>query len=247
MALLVLIASTAARAEVDPFDTPHGTNARGSKLFDEGRELLRAGNVETACTRFAESFAIEQALGTQLNLANCREQQGKLVVAWELYGDATQRATSQGDTLRAKFAQERATALAARIAVVELHLATPIANGTTVTVDGEVQPTQQRVEIRVDPREVTLAATGPTGVMSSLRLTPRAGTRTIVDVPRLHERPRKVSVGRLLLAGAFIGLGAFTAASDHEILGGLTIGTGVLIAISGPTRRGPVQFPMRVR
>src|ERR1041385_8032812 len=99
-------------AAVDPFDVPHGSNQRGSQLFDEGRALFKAGKLDDACTRFDESWRIERALGTQLNLASCRERQGKLVEAFELFEGAADAAKAQHDDMRAKFAAERAHKLA---------------------------------------------------------------------------------------------------------------------------------------
>src|SRR5215813_11599595 len=97
-------------ALADPADATEAGAA-----FQRGRDLAKAGRFDEACVEFGKSYRLEPALGTAVNLADCLERQGQFQRAWQLY-DLVAR--SQGGPSRARFARERADALAARLATV---------------------------------------------------------------------------------------------------------------------------------
>jgi hypothetical protein len=224
---------------LDPFDAAHGSNARGSELFDKGRALLKDGKLDEACVQFDESWRIERALGTQLNLANCREHEGKLVEAFELFKGAADAATAQHDDMRRDFALGRAAKLERQLALITIELATPVVKGTIVTIDGEVVTTQPHIEKRVDPRKLVVAATGPTGVLSSAELNLSHGGSAIVFVPTLEERPRHIKKTRLIAGAAIVALGVGTCFLNPW-LGSIPIGIGVFTMLTTETTRGSV-------
>src|ERR1019366_2385006 len=53
-----------------------------TQLFEEGRALLRQGNVAAACPKLEESERIDPGGGTLLNVALCPEQLGRKATAW---------------------------------------------------------------------------------------------------------------------------------------------------------------------
>ena len=55
----------------------------GEALFREGRRLLKAGDLEGACTKLEESQRLDPAPGTLANLADCQEKLGRSASAWE--------------------------------------------------------------------------------------------------------------------------------------------------------------------
>ena len=65
------------------YSTAHAGNA--SQLFDEAQSLKKAGKIDEACSRFASSWEQEKAIGTQLNLADCKEREGRLLEAWQMF------------------------------------------------------------------------------------------------------------------------------------------------------------------
>ena len=83
---ICLLVLAAAHASADP---------AGEQLFRDGRALLKAGKVDEACEKFQESRDVEAKFGTVLNLADCRERQGKFATAWELFLEAKALATTQ--------------------------------------------------------------------------------------------------------------------------------------------------------
>lgn len=90
-----------------------GDEARAAEIFQHGRELAKAGQLDEACALFDQSYALDPALGTALNLADCLEQQGHLRRAWALF-DAVAR-SSPSVASRAKLARQRADALLPRL------------------------------------------------------------------------------------------------------------------------------------
>src|SRR5215510_1078383 len=127
----VLTAARAAAAE--PADT-----SEASASFQRGRDLAKLGRFDEACVEFENSYQLDPALGTAVNLADCLERQGKLSRAWELF-DMVAR-SSQGVQSRARLARHRADVLDARFARVIITVHEPSAPGLALRI-GERQVT----------------------------------------------------------------------------------------------------------
>src|SRR3989442_15930933 len=54
-------------------------------LFRAGRAASKRGDTKVACERFSESYRLDAAVGTLLNLAACEEALHRLVDAWKSY------------------------------------------------------------------------------------------------------------------------------------------------------------------
>jgi hypothetical protein len=59
--------------------------ATADALFRAGREAADRGDSGNACPRFEESYRLDPAVGTLLNLAECEVALGRLADAWEHY------------------------------------------------------------------------------------------------------------------------------------------------------------------
>jgi hypothetical protein len=134
-----------------------------SALFLRGRELAKDGRFDEACAVFDRSYQLDPAPGTGLNLADCLERRGQLGRAWQLFDRVARSA--QGAPSRARFARQRADALAVRLAQVTVKLAEPRAAGLVVQL-GEIAlspalAAAPEVEIAIEPRDVELVATAP--------------------------------------------------------------------------------------
>src|SRR5262245_39628302 len=68
----VFFAAGPVRAEPD---------AAANALFRAGRDAAKRGDIRNACAMFRESYRLEHALGTRLNLALCEEDLGNLTGA----------------------------------------------------------------------------------------------------------------------------------------------------------------------
>ena len=91
LAVLAVLAVATSPARAD--------KTEATKLFEQGRALLVAGKVEQACPLFEKSFALERAVGTELNLADCDERLGHLADAWRMFDDAATQSERSGNTV----------------------------------------------------------------------------------------------------------------------------------------------------
>lgn len=99
--------------------TADTTKQRAEKLFDDGRKYLAAGEYALACEAFEQSQAADAAVGTQLNIALCYEQWGKLATAYKAY-EAAEHAASTNKDARAKVARDKRKGLVGKVAMVEI-------------------------------------------------------------------------------------------------------------------------------
>lgn len=210
LALVVLIQTTTAFAQPDAFIAP---STRAAQLFSEGRELKAAGKIDEACARFETSWRAERATGTELNLADCRERQGRLLEAWQLFDEAAQISEREGNTTRATFARNRARALDARLMTLDIRLVTPIAKGTVITIDGR---TARTLQTRLDPKPVTIHASAPDGKAVVMHVQARTG-RVVVDVPSLVRTKTVRRASRLWVSGGLVLAGAIGAVGAQSL------------------------------
>lgn len=139
--------TAAASANAGPSDA-----AQAEALFNSGKDALAHGDLATACARLGESYKLDPAVGTLLNLATCEERSGKLVIALEHFTSA--RAQLAKNDFRVGFTSERIAALSPRIA----HLTVRVPpSGTRVVHDGiEVPPAAWNVPLEMDPGSHTI-------------------------------------------------------------------------------------------
>lgn len=212
LALLLLFHTTNAFADPDAFVAPD----RAARLFDEGRELKAAGKIDQACERFARSWQVERAAGTELNLADCKEREGKLLEAWELFDEAARISEQQGNSTRVTFARNRAAAIDARLMTIDVRLAAPIAKNTLVTIDG-----QPAMHERVDPRAVQIRASAPDGKSYAVVVAAQPG-KVVVEIPSLVRTTtqRRRSWLWLVGGGAVFGVTALVVGQQLAMIAG---------------------------
>ncbi len=103
-----------------------GTDAAAAEtLFQRGRDAMAQGDLDEACQYFDESFALDPAVGTVLNLATCEEKRGHLAASWERWHQALDLMEEDDD--RVPFARAQLDSLESRIA----HLRIVVEEGTT--------------------------------------------------------------------------------------------------------------------
>lgn len=156
LAAAIAAAQAPAQAGAPPRD-PAGAEA----LFTEGKRLMDAGQAAAACPKFEESMRLDPGVGTLLNLAACREKEGKIATAWGHYRDAESQLKQDADTRRAAFANERANALEPRLPMLVVTVDTP-PEGLVVSRDGvDLSAASLGSRLPVDPGEHQLKATAP--------------------------------------------------------------------------------------
>lgn len=108
----------------------HSQAPAAEALFDQGREALKRGDLDTACARFRASEQLDPAPGTRLNLGDCEERRGKIASAWAAFRGALEK-LPPGDS-RIAVAQARIQDLERRLPRVTLTLAPGAPKDTTV-------------------------------------------------------------------------------------------------------------------
>jgi hypothetical protein len=169
--------------------------AEAEKLFLQGRELLKQGHVDEACARFEASHELDPALGTLLNLALCREEQGKVATAWTLYRDAALQAALEGQARREEVARERARALEANLPrlIIDVAQVSQI-SGLSVERDGTVVDAALFGKVvYVDPGRHRVVARAPGYEEWIIARLIETGEQVTVAIPLLERAEKEAS------------------------------------------------------
>jgi hypothetical protein len=182
----------AALLNATPVRAGSGDVAAAQALFDQGKKLMAANKFAEACPKLEESYRLDPALGTVLNLANCYESQGRLASAWSRFIEAQDMAQAGGHASAQQVARDRAAKLAPRLShlVIDATTSASVA-GLEIKRDGVVIGNAQwGVPIPADAgsHAVTAAAPGYTTWESKVELAANAATAT-VHVPALEAEP----------------------------------------------------------
>jgi hypothetical protein len=155
---------------------------QSTKLFEEGRELSQQGKYQEACDRFARSYELEQATGTQVNMGDCEEHLGHVARAWNLFDSAAKQADREGNGVRAQYARRRANILLPRLAAVVVTIEQPDER-MEITIGGRDYMPGPEVRAYVDPGEIEIRAQLP-GRQFKKSLRVAAGESTTITVPK---------------------------------------------------------------
>ncbi|HEV7558508.1 MAG TPA: tetratricopeptide repeat protein [Kofleriaceae bacterium] len=168
-------------------DTPAD---KAAKLFEQGRELVAHGDYKRAYDVFSQSYELDRAVGTELNLADCLEHMDQPAKAIDLYRDAAKQLDAIGKAPQAKFARDRIDALAPRVATINIVLK-PRLPETTVKIGGRDIAVSDSISVQVDPGnyDVVIAAPGATTFTKNV-IEPAGGTDTMtVSLPPIAVAP----------------------------------------------------------
>lgn len=155
--LCVLCCASAAAAQA-----PSGQGkAAAEALFREGRALLEAGELDTACAKLGQSLRIDRSPGTLLNLADCHARQGRTATAWAEFLEATRLAQDTGWQAGALEARRRADALEPNLSRLAIQIAEPV-EGLVISLDGtSLEQAALGTGLPIDPGEHALSAEAP--------------------------------------------------------------------------------------
>jgi hypothetical protein len=133
-------------------------------LFRQGRAAIKAGNIKEGCTSIAESYRLDPAPGTLLNVADCAERLRKLATARQHYLDLMEMLPAADP--RHTLAQRKIKELEPRIPRLLLRLTDGSPEAVQVFRDGvpmgtaalgvflPVDPGKHLIEVRASGHEV---------------------------------------------------------------------------------------------
>ena len=124
--------------------------------FKRGQAALKAGRVAEACQAFEESNKLEAKVETELRLADCYEQTGKLLTASRLYRTLSEK---DSNAARRKTSAAKATQLEAKAPKLRITL-NQQPDGLVVKVDGVEVDSTKPVPVDIGPHEVVAIAPG---------------------------------------------------------------------------------------
>jgi hypothetical protein len=196
---------------------------RADALFQEAQALLDKGKAHEACGLFAESEALDPAIGTLLNLASCHAEEGKTATARAELAEAAKMAADRTprDRKREEFALARMAELDRRMAYVRLAIP-PAAGVGAVKLDGrDLDRAAWEAPIPVDPGDHTFELSGP-----------GKKARTLAVTVAHHPGTQPLAVGELESEGGPAPLADADPARGRRIAGialGSAGGAGVVV------------------
>lgn len=176
---------------------------------------MEAGDIKTACERFEESQRMDPAPGTLLNLADCEERAGRMVLAAEHYKVAAS-GFGKSDPRRA-FALEKSTATAARVAKVTFKIDSALPADAVVHV-GDTVLRKFGEELAFDPGPLNLTVEAKGHEPKTTRLELEPGKKMDVTVEVGPEVKTTVENGKVVVVRVE-SKGASKAGSPQRTIG----------------------------
>jgi hypothetical protein len=167
---LSLVATTTVPARAQA-PSPRGTQPEASDtralaemLFFTARGLIEAGRYAEACGKLTESYRLDPAAGTLLNLAVCNEKLGKIASAWGELRDAESEARRMNRPDRVQLASERIQAIEPELPFLAINVPAAVRAipGLEITRNGiPIQGAAWDTELPVDPGDVEVGERAP--------------------------------------------------------------------------------------
>lgn len=124
------------------------SKARADKLFEDGRNYLQSKEYALACTAFEQSQQADAAIGTQLNIALCYEEWGKLAKAYKAYVEAARQAKAKKDN-REKVARKKVTEIEPKLARLRVSIPPSVDPYSIFLFDDQETTREELVEERL--------------------------------------------------------------------------------------------------
>lgn len=149
-------------------DGPGASESQADRLFEQGREETLRGHHRTACALYLESYRLDPATGTLINLGDCHENLANLEEALDFYRRAF-RELKAGDP-RVELVAARISSLERRAARLEVRLGEGAAAETHVRVDDRPVERGRTILLQAGAHLVVATAVGFKGSRQSLTL-----------------------------------------------------------------------------
>jgi hypothetical protein len=154
--------------------------------FLMGKALMEQGRIDDACAKFDESLKLEPRGGTLLNLAVCRQKQGRHATALRLLREARARALKDQRDDRIDLAEKAMAESGAKLSWLTIRIAVGAdASDLAIQIDGEdLARASWGVLQAVDPGQhvVTATATGRARLETTVTVG-GAGDQQSVEIP----------------------------------------------------------------
>ena len=158
LVVVTLVCALATKASAQPSREPEA-----EALFDQGKELMSAGDHVGACQKFDASNRLVPRATTLMNLGACLEAQQKLVSAWYRFVEAQNKASVSSDAKERAMERPsklKAEALKPRLSTIEIIVSAEArVPDLVVTRDGAIiVDGQWNSRIPIDGGKYTIAA-----------------------------------------------------------------------------------------
>ncbi|MFO0555473.1 MAG: tetratricopeptide repeat protein [Polyangiaceae bacterium] len=159
------------------------------ELFNQARALKEQGKLVEACVKFNESYRLDPAPGTLLNIAECNRVDGKTATAWSQFLEAARAFRRKNDTQRALFAEAEAQKLEGLRAFVVIHV-TAAPDGLVLHRDDAALTTASvGTPLPIDPGEHVILAEAPGRLPQRVTFKVDPQQSVEVTVPALELAP----------------------------------------------------------
>jgi hypothetical protein len=222
---------TSAPAQTPPPQPPaSGTDARAlaETLFFTARGLMEAGRYAEACGKLSESYRLDAAPGTLLNLAVCNEKIGKTASAWGEFRDSLADARRMNRPDREKLATEHIATLEPELSYLAISVPplVRVVRGFEVLRNGvPLQSAAWDTDLPVDPGDVEVVERAPLYKPKTLHVTVAAKEHaTMAAVPLelapIERPPVAFWTGKRVtgVIAAIAGVGAAGVAAGFGVL-----------------------------
>lgn len=153
-------------------------------LFDEARALYERGSFSIACEKWRASDELDPKGGTMLNLAMCREKEGRVASAWTAYAEARNRSAREGRRDRVTFAEARIKSLEPMLP--KLRVSVAAGRDAQVSMDdAPLPPAAWSTPVPVDPGRHVVRANAAGRLPFTSEVTVELGQTVEVVVPSL--------------------------------------------------------------
>jgi tetratricopeptide (TPR) repeat protein len=188
---------------------------RADTLFAEGQRFLASKEYAVACTAFEQSQALDPAIGTQLNIALCYQQWGRIAAAYKAFVEAARIANKANDE-RGPGATLRANELKPKVPRLTLIINADADPASAIFLDGKELSKLELVDILVEPgnHKIDVRAPGQAPVSTDVTLELGARQELALHIPAQIKTIERVEVttkrSRVIVGWTLMGVGAVT-------------------------------------
>jgi hypothetical protein len=165
--------------------------ALAETLFYAARGMMEDGRIADACRKFEESYRLDPASGTLINMAVCHEKEGRSASAWGEYRQALSEAKHANNTLRESLASEGLARTEPKLNFLTLEVSKPARLKGLVVKRNQVALADAAFGVRlpVDKGATEIEISAPGYVTKKITININIKVDETVSVPVLLPSP----------------------------------------------------------